>query len=131
MRRFFRKNASCPKPIAVFGFKPDPPLDFDTTGGKVGGLTLQKRHTMIDELPPEDGAPGLRLLLTNGDMRVTNEIVKRHGFKDAASLIRFALAVFDQAALRAVTITDADGKRYTLTPTDTLLAAPSTPEPPQ
>jgi hypothetical protein len=86
---------------------------------------------MISELPQDDNtAPGLHLLVNNGDLTVATAAVERLGFKDISSLFRFALAVFDQSATRAVTITDADGKRYTLTPTDKLLdSSPDTPNP--
>jgi hypothetical protein len=76
---------------------------------------------MISELPPVNEADELRLLVNNGDLAAANETVERLGFRDTASLFRFALAVFSSSATRSVTITNTDGERLTVKPTEKLL----------
>jgi hypothetical protein len=80
---------------------------------------------MISALPPSDGTSKqdeVRLLVNNGDLDLAVETVERLGFKDIASMFRFAALVLSQAATRSVTITTTDGQSRTLTPREPLLA---------
>lgn len=63
----------------------------------------------------------LALIINNGDLASLRETMNRLGFKDEASMIRFALAVLAQSAIRSVKITDTDGKELTLNPSASLL----------
>jgi hypothetical protein len=73
-----------------------------------------------DAPAPEGELP---LVINNGDYTALTNAVDKLGFKDAESLLRYALAVFSRSATRAVTITDQDGKSVVLNPSDSLLKA--------
>jgi hypothetical protein len=71
----------------------------------------------------------LTLLFNNGDVEVLQDAVKRLGFKDEESLLRYALAVLSKSATRTLTVIGKDGKNLTLNPGDTLLADKPGPPP--
>lgn len=62
------------------------------------------------------------MVLNNGDLVALESAVKRLGFKDEVSLLRYALAVLSQSATRTLTVIDTNGKSVALNPSDSLLA---------
>jgi hypothetical protein len=50
--------------------------------------------------------------------------MKRFGFKDEESVLRFALAVLSKSATRSLSIIDQDGVRVNLNPSTELLRQP-------
>lgn len=64
----------------------------------------------------------LELVFNNGDLEALDNAVKRLGFKDQVSLLRYALAVLSQSATRTLTVIDTTGKSVPLNPSDSLLA---------
>lgn len=64
---------------------------------------------------------GIVFNVNNGDLQAINETVARLGFKDEESLLRFMLAIMAKSATRSVTITDQNGTKSTLTPSEGLL----------
>jgi hypothetical protein len=63
----------------------------------------------------------LPLTFTNGDLEALRDAVKRLGFKDEESLLRYVLAVLSQSATRTLTVIDKDGKSLALNPTESVL----------
>ena len=63
----------------------------------------------------------ISLTFNNGDCIALKEIVERLGFKDEESAIRFALAVLSKSATRSLTITDQNGTKVSLNPSEGLL----------
>jgi hypothetical protein len=66
----------------------------------------------------------LILALNNGDLEVLRDAMKRFGFRDEESVLRFALAVLSKSATRSLTITGLDGVRISLNPSTDLLKPP-------
>jgi hypothetical protein len=64
----------------------------------------------------------LELVFNNGDLEALESAVKRLGFKDEVSLLRYALAVLSQSATRTLTVIDTNGKSVSLNPSEVLLA---------
>jgi hypothetical protein len=64
----------------------------------------------------------LQFILSNGDLVALQSAVKRLGFKDEASLLRYVVAVLSQSATRTLTVIDTNGKTIPLNPSDSLLA---------
>lgn len=71
--------------------------------------------------PEERSADGVLFDVNNGDLAAIRDIVKRLGFKDEESVFRFALAVLSKSATRSLIITDQNGARLPLTPSEGLL----------
>ena len=71
-----------------------------------------------DSPAPEGELP---LIINNGDYTALTSAVEKLGFKDAESLLRYALAVFSRSATRTLTVIDQDGKSVALNPSDSLL----------
>lgn len=69
----------------------------------------------------------LNLVINNGDYVALQETVKRLGFKDEESMLRFALAVLSRSATRSISITDQNGAKISLNPNEGLLE-PKEPE---
>jgi len=70
----------------------------------------------------------LNLTVNNGDFEALQTVVRKLGFKDEESVLRFALAVLSKSATRSLSIVDKDGIRLNLTPSADLLKAPETVE---
>jgi len=66
-------------------------------------------------------AEELALIINNGDLASLRETMNRLGFKDEASMIRFALAVLAQAATRSITVISQNNARVSLSPSEDLL----------
>lgn len=66
----------------------------------------------------------LILAVNNGDLEVLRDAMKRFGFRDEESVLRFALAVLSKSATRSLTITGLDGVRISLNPSTDLLKPP-------
>jgi len=63
----------------------------------------------------------LNLTVNNGDFEALQSVVKKLGFKDEESVLRFALAVLTKSATRSLSIVDKDGNRVSLSPATDLL----------
>ena len=72
--------------------------------------------------PPSNPDNELILAVNNGDLEALRSAMKRFGFKDEESVLRFALAVLSKSATRSLTITDLAGTRVSLNPSPELLA---------
>lgn len=68
----------------------------------------------------------LVLEFNNGDFQALSDTVKRLGFKDEESMLRFALAVLKQSATRSLSVTDTSGKAVSFNPSSTLLKSETT-----
>lgn len=66
-------------------------------------------------------ATDLSLNINNGDFEALQKAVERLGFKDEESMLRFLLAVLSKSATRSLIITDQNGSKIPLTPSDSLL----------
>jgi hypothetical protein len=75
---------------------------------------------------PASSNPAQELILAvnNGDLEALRDAMKRFGFKDEESVLRFALAVLSKSATRSLTITGLDGAKVSLTPSTDLLKPP-------
>lgn len=69
----------------------------------------------------ESTAEELKLTVNNGDLAALRETATRLGFKDEESMLRFMLAVISKSATRSLTITDQNGTKIPLTPSEGLL----------
>jgi len=69
----------------------------------------------------EKSADGVLFDVNNGDLTAVTDIVKRLNFKDEESLFRFMLAVLSKSATRSIIITDQNGSKIPLTPSEGLL----------
>ena len=82
------------------------------------------RSTSISSVTP---ATELSLTINNGDFEALRDTVARLGFRDEESMLRFMLAVLSKSATRSVIITDQNGTKLPLTPTESLLKQDSNP----
>ncbi len=64
----------------------------------------------------------LSLTINNGDFQALTETAGRLGFLNEESMLRFMLAVLSKSATRSVVITDQNGTKIPLTPSESLLA---------
>lgn len=69
----------------------------------------------------EKSADGVLFDVNNGDLVAVTEIVKKLNFKDEESMFRFMLAVLSKSATRSLIITDQNGAKIPLTPSEGLL----------
>jgi hypothetical protein len=66
----------------------------------------------------------LNLTINNGDFEVLRDAMRRFGFRDEESVLRYALAVLSRSATRSLSIIDQDGVRVNLNPSADLLQQP-------
>lgn len=66
----------------------------------------------------------LNLTINNGDFVALRDAMKKFGFRDEESVLRFALAVLSKSATRSLSIIDQDGVRVNLSPSTDLLRPP-------
>lgn len=69
----------------------------------------------------------LDLVINNGDYQTLRETSDRLGFLNEESMLRFLLAVISRSATRSITVTDQNGAKLPLTPSDGLLRQPAAP----
>jgi hypothetical protein len=84
----------------------------------IGGMAINR---------PTSPAPSnneLVLAVNNGDLDALRDAMKRFGFKDEESVLRYALAVLSKSATRSLSIIDQDGVRVNLYPSTELLRQP-------
>jgi hypothetical protein len=84
----------------------------------IGGMAINR---------PTSPAPSnneLVLAVNNGDLDALRDAMKRFGFKDEESVLRYALAVLSKSATRSLSIIDQDGVRVNLNPSTELLRQP-------
>lgn len=74
----------------------------------------------INRLPSSDGEK-LELTINNGDFLALKEAVAKLGFANEEKLLRYLLAVISKSATRSLTITDQNGAKINLNPSDDLL----------
>lgn len=70
----------------------------------------------------------LDLSINNGDFEAIKNTVSRLGFKDEESMLRFMLAVLSKSATRSLTITDQNGIKIPVTPSEGLLRGSTNPQ---
>lgn len=70
---------------------------------------------------PTQAANELNLTINNGDFDALQAAVKKFGFRDEESVLRYALAVLSKSATRSLSIIDQDGARVSLNPSPDLL----------
>jgi len=63
----------------------------------------------------------LTLTFNNGDFEILRETAQRLGFRDEESMMRFALAALARSATRSLSITDQNGTKVNLNPSQELL----------
>jgi hypothetical protein len=73
---------------------------------------------------PSNPENELILAVNNGDLEALRDAMRRFGFRDEESVLRFALAVLSKSATRSLTITGLDGARISLNPSTDLLKPP-------
>lgn len=75
----------------------------------------------IERLPNQPNSDELNLVFNNGDYQALQDAVRRLGFRNEESMLRFALAVLSRSATRSISITDQNGEKINLNPGDALL----------
>lgn len=68
----------------------------------------------------------LILAINNGDLEALQDAVRKFGFKNEESVLRYALAVLSKSATRSLSIIDQTGVRVNLNPSSDLLLPPDT-----
>lgn len=86
----------------------------------IGGMAILRPASPTPSNPDNE----LILAVNNGDLEALQDAMKRFGFRDEESVLRFALAVLSKSATRSLTITGIDGVRVTLNPSQDLLRLP-------
>lgn len=76
-----------------------------------------KKITTIEE----KSIDGTLFDVNNGDLAAIKEIVSKLNFKDEESMFRFMIAVLSKSATRSLIITDQNGIKIPLTPSEGLL----------
>jgi hypothetical protein len=84
----------------------------------IGGMAINRQTS------PTPSNNELVLAVNNGDLDALRDAMKRFGFKDEESVLRFALAVLSKSATRSLSIIDQDGVRVNLNPSTELLRQP-------
>lgn len=79
------------------------------------------------EKAEDKSSDGILFDVNNGDLAAIKETVNRLGFKDEESMFRFMLAVISKSATRSLTITDQNGAKVPLSPSEGLLKSADTP----
>lgn len=82
-----------------------------------------RRITKIEEKSPD----GILFDVNNGDLTAIRNAVNRLNFKDEESMFRFMLAVISKSATRSLIITDQNGIKVPLTPSEGLLNTTQSP----
>ena len=78
--------------------------------------------------PSTTPATELSLTINNGDFEALRDSVARLGFKDEESILRFMLAILTKSATRSITVTDQNGSKIPLTPSESLLKQTNPPQ---
>ena len=81
--------------------------------------------------PSPTDEESLQLIINNGDLMALKAAVRKLGFKDEESLLRYALAVFTKSATRTLVVMDTSGQRLPLSPAEQLLTPKGESEPEQ
>lgn len=63
----------------------------------------------------------LNLEINNGDFEALRTTTQRLGFRNEESMLRFMLAILSKSATRSITITDQNGTKVSLNPSDDLI----------
>jgi hypothetical protein len=92
----------------------------DSPNAIIGSMAILRPASPTPSNPDNE----LILAVNNGDLEALQDAVKRFGFRDEESVLRFALAVLSKSATRSLTITGIDGVRTTLNPSQDLLKQP-------
>ena len=95
----------------------------DSPNAIIGSMAILRPASPTPSNPDNE----LILAVNNGDLEALQDAVKRFGFRDEESVLRFALAVLSKSATRSLTITGIDGVRATLNPSQDLLKQPEAP----